>query len=1150
MPPLDRLLRYLRDYQPFLTLCERLSGEPTPGLDLAGLPAGTKAFLTAGLSDALADRPILLLTTDEESAEALTASLGSFVENALHLPDWELLPYELHSPERQTSADRLETLYRLGADFTGVLVATPAALARKILPKNDLLAHVFEISPGTELPPEELARRLGVLGYRRVPLVEVFGEYARRGGLFDLYPPGTELPVRLEYFGNIVEGLRRFEPESQRTEKGVKSVTVLPLREAVVEAATVERLLGGLERGETRARLESLFARPYFDGVEYLLGNFYPELEGPLDYLQARPLVVFDDFTLFDGARRDFAKLARSEYEKTLADPPRLTPDGLASPIAPHALDGLGERSAKYPSSIPLPIVEPARLYDDLERLTRPERVTPPLDALPTQRYHGRLEALFSDLVDWEARGWQTVLTCETRGKAERLEEILAGEKLSPPVVQCPLAGGAVMPGLGLVLVTDDELFGRVAPLTTRGRRKVTDLDTFRSLELAEGDYVIHTDHGVGRFLGLEKLEHGGEEADFAKIGFQGDAKLYVPIWNLGCLERYDASEGQRVALDRLGGTRWRNTKQRVKRAVASLAAELIAVHAQRDALPGHAFAPDAVWQTELEESFPFTDTEDQRRATLEVKGDMERGRPMDRLLCGDVGFGKTEVAVRAAFKAVMDSRQAAVLVPTTILAEQHLETFRSRLAPFPVRVEMLSRFIPPARQREIAAETHRGEVDILIGTHRLLSGDVRFRELGLIIVDEEQRFGVGQKELLKQRYSQVDVLTLTATPIPRTLHLAMMGARDVSNIQTPPVGRHPIKTYIGEASDALILEAVGRELERGGQVFFVHNRVQSIDSVTAYLQERMPGVRFGVAHGQLPPRRLESVMHDFIAHDYDVLVTTTIVENGTDIPNCNTIIVNRADRFGLAQIYQLRGRVGRGKHRAYAYLFTPPRRVIGEPAYRRLAAVAEFNELGSGYRLALKDLELRGAGDVLGPQQSGFIEQVGFDLYVRLLREAVAEFRGETAEVREPQTQVTGDFSAYLPDSYVGSPELKLRLYRRLAECRTPERSGELKEEFADRFGPLPEPVENLFAALEVKLLGDAAGVKEVRTSGRRINLTFDDFSRAGRVDLTGCAAVSDLRPRIGAHGQGLLEAWAVDNPLRAAGELIAFLKKSLADG
>ncbi|MCX7022853.1 MAG: transcription-repair coupling factor [bacterium] len=1151
MPPLDRLLRYLRDYLPFTDLCERLSGEATPGLDLAGLPAGAKVFLTAGLSDALAEKPVLLLTTDEERAEALAASLGSFVGNAVHLPDWELLPYELHSPERQTSADRLEALYRLGAGFAGILVATPAALARKILPKDALLAHVFEIRPGTELPPEELARRLGVMGYRRVPLVEVSGEYARRGGLFDLYPPGAEGPVRLEYFGNIVEGLRRFDPESQRTEKGVKSVTVLPLREVVVESATVERLLSGLERGETRARLESLFARePYFDGIEYLMGNFYPELGGPLDYLQAPPLVVFDDFGLFDAARRDFAGLARSEYENTLANPPRLTPDGLASPTAPHTLDGLGERSQKYPSSIPMPAVEPARLYDDLERLTRLECIAPPLEALPTQRYHGLLETLFTDLLDWEARGWQTVLTCETRGKVERLEEILAGESLSPPVVQCPLAGGAVMPGLGLVLVTDDELFGRVAPLTTRGRRKVTNLDTFRSLELAEGDYVIHTDHGVGRFLGLEKLEHGGEEADFAKIGFQGDAKLYVPIWNLGCLERYDAAEGQRVAVDRLGGTRWQNTKQRVKRAVASLAAELIAVHAQRDALPGHAFAPDAVWQTEIEESFPFTDTDDQRRATVEVKGDMERGRPMDRLLCGDVGFGKTEVAVRAAFKAVMDSRQVAILVPTTILAEQHLDTFRSRLSPFPVRVEMLSRFIPPARQREIAADTHRGEVDILIGTHRLLSGDVRFRELGLIIVDEEQRFGVGQKELLKQRYSQVDVLTLTATPIPRTLHLAMMGARDVSNIQTPPAGRYPIKTYIGEASDALILEAVGRELERGGQVFFIHNRVQSIDSVAAYLQERMPDVRFGVAHGQLPPRRLESVMHDFIAHDYDVLVTTTIVENGTDIPNCNTIIVNRADRFGLAQLYQLRGRVGRGKHRAYAYLFTPPRRVIGELAYRRLAAVAEFNELGSGYRLALKDLELRGAGDVLGPQQSGFIEQVGFDLYVRLLREAVAELRGEAAEVREPQTQVTGDFSAYLPDGYVGSPELKLRLYRRLAECRTLDRAGELKEEFADRFGPLPREVENLFAALEVKLLGDAAGVKEVRTSGRKISLTFDDFSRAGRVNLTGCAAVSDIRPRIGAHGLGLLEAWAVDDPLRAAGELVALLKKSLADG
>ncbi len=1156
MPPLDRLLRYFKEHPPLLKLCERLGRESALTLDLAGLPAGAKVFLVAGLAKYLPERPILFLTDDGESAEGLTASLGSFIGNPLYLPDWELLPYELHSPEHQTSADRLEVLYRLAAGFQGVLVTTPAALSRQTLPKRILLDHVFEIKPDLEIPPETLARRLATLGYRRVPLVESPGEFARRGGLFDLYPPGIEHPVRIEYFGDYIEILRCFDPSSQRTTKRIESLRVLPLREVVIETETIQRLLEPLERGELRARLEGLFARePYFDGVEYFGGKLFPELEGPLDYMTTEPRVVFDDYGRFTRARLDFNNLVRSEYERKTADPPLLTPDGLMTATPPHALVNLGEGRRKGPApsrkttvSIPAHPDSPEHLFDDLSRLAEPEREKPPLTAISAKRYHGRLETLFTDLRKWEARGWQTIMCCETRGKTERLEEILAGEALSPPVVRCALTGGAIMPDLGLVLVTDDEIFGRVTPLTVRRSRPPTNLETLKALELNFGDYVIHTDHGIGRFLGLEKLDHEGEEADFVKIAFRENAKLYVPIWNLGSLERYDAADGQKVTVDKLGGARWRNTKRRVEQAVASLAGELIAVHAQRNIAPGHAFSPDTIWQTELEESFPFTVTQDQGRATIEVKEDMERERPMDRLLCGDVGFGKTEVAIRAAFKTVSDSRQVAVLVPTTILAEQHLETFRSRLSPFPVRVEMLSRFITPAHQRKIVGDTLRGEVDILIGTHRLLSEDVRFKELGLVVVDEEQRFGVLHKEWLKQRYGQVDVLTLTATPIPRTLHLALMGARDISNIQTPPVGRYPIKTYIGETSDVLIREAVGRELERGGQVFFVHNRVQSIDTVAAYLQELMPGVRFCVAHGQLPSRRLESVMHDFIGHSYDVLVTTTIIENGTDIPNCNTIIINRADRFGLAQLYQLRGRVGRGRHRAYAYLFTPPRRVIGEQAYRRLAAVAEFNDLGSGYRLALKDLELRGAGDVLGPQQSGFVEQVGFDLYVRLLKEAVAKLRGEEMEAGEPRTQVTGDFAAYIPDDYVGSPEIKLGLYRRLAECRTLTGVDDLRLEFEDRFGPLPEPMINLFTALEVKILGGPAGVKEIRIRGRRITLSFDDFSRAGRTDLSGCEAVTDICPKIGSHGEGLLEVSAVCPPLLAAREIMATINSSLS--
>ncbi|MCK4593861.1 transcription-repair coupling factor, partial [bacterium] len=820
----------------------------------------------------------------------------------------------------------------------------------------------------------------------------------------------------------------------------------------------------------------------------------------------------------------------------------------------------LHERLKQRLASLPTPdryYHLPERVFAQLERYRRIDKVPfrggrkdiIDFACQPHPSFGSRLDLLIQTTSEYDSAGINYFIATDTKGQAARLDELIGervGVENTPLIETADLKGGFVCRQGRFAILTDHEIFSRHHRRVRKKRFKegvaISDYSN-----LAKGDHVVHTAYGVARYLGLETITVDNRSRDCLLLQYAENDRLYVPIEEFNQVSKYSGKDTA-PALTRLGGPGWEKLKKKTKKAIADMAADLIKLYAERKMKSGYSFGEDTVWLKQLEASFAYEETPDQFKAINDVKYDMVEDKPMDRLICGDVGFGKTEVAIRAAFKAVSDSRQVAVLVPTTILAEQHLETFRSRLSPFPVRVEMLSRFITPARQRQIVKETLRGEVDILIGTHRLLSEDVRFKELGLVVVDEEQRFGVKHKEWLKQRYGQVDVLTLTATPIPRTLHLALMGARDISNIQTPPVGRYPIKTYIGETSDVLIGEAVGRELERGGQVFFVHNRVQSIDSVAACLQELMPGVRFCVAHGQLPSRRLESVMHDFIDHSYDVLITTTIIENGTDIPNCNTIIINRADRFGLAQLYQLRGRVGRGRHRAYAYLFTPPRRVIGEQAYRRLAAVAEFNELGSGYRLALKDLELRGAGDVLGPQQSGFVEQVGFDLYVRLLKEAVAKLRGEEAEAGEPRTQVTGDFAAYIPDDYVGSPEIKLRLYRRLAECRTLTGVDDLRREFEDRFGPLPEPVINLFTTLEVRILGDPAGVKEVRIRGRRISLSFDDFSRVGRVNLSRCEAVTDICPKIGSHGEGLLEVLAENHPLLAAREITATINSSLS--
>ncbi len=1147
MAELTRLLKLLDDHPALAQGAARAPrGEQT--LDLGGLPTGAVSYYAAALNQRIGKRPLLLISPDGESAEELAASLTAFTDEVLFYPAWELLPYELHSPELATVAERLDTLFRLNHGYTGIVVSTPRALMRRVLPAEKLFADALELLVEQELAPNELSEKLNRLGYRRLSMVEAPGEYARRGGLLDVFPSGAVEPVRLDYYGDFIETIRHFDPATQRSGKVIERVLLLPRFETQLDEAAIEELLQELPRGEERAELESVLRRNlHFEGLELFTGRFSPQLAAPLDYFSVAPLTALVNGNLCQAKAESFTSEISGQYERRRSAPPLLTSDGITSGLNPHPLDGLSEEGyseakaeAVEIKGLPLEPPTPETSFTSGEDFLAGSSREIVLPTKTLEPYHGKIGSLFTDLRRWDSEGWTTVLCCRTKGKLERLEEILADEELSPPVVLCELAGGTLLPDLKLALITDDELFGRVAPLSRHRRLPVTNFDTFRALELREGDYVIHDDHGIGRYLGLSKQNIGGEEADFVKLAFRDGANLYVPIWNLSALEKYETSESRGVSLDKLGGTRWKKAQKRIKHAVASLARELIEVHAQREATPGHSFAPDNNWQRELEQSFPFTDTPDQQQATVEVKAEMEKTHPMDHLLCGDVGFGKTEVAVRAAFKAVMDAKQVAILVPTTILAEQHRDTFRTRMAPFPVRVEMLSRFVNPADQRETIAAAARGEVDILIGTHRLLSQDVKFKNLGLLIIDEEQRFGVKHKELLKQLQQQVDVLTLTATPIPRTLYLAMMGARGLSTIQTPPVGRYPVKTFIGETSNKLIVEAISRELDRGGQVFFVHNRVQSISNVAAFLQELMPDVRFGIAHGQMAPRRLEAIMHDFIHHNYDVLVCTTIIENGTDIPNANTIIINRADRFGLSQLYQLRGRVGRSRHRAYAYLFTPPKMIIGELAWKRLKSVAEFNELGSGYRLAMKDLELRGAGDVLGPAQSGFIEQVGFDLYVRMLKEAVAELKGDTSKRARPKTQVSGDFPAFLPDDYVGSPELKLRLYRQLAEVVSLSEAEDLRLEFLDRFGELPETVENLFAALAVKLLGDGLGVNEVRIKKQRLSFTFDNFATVGRIALGKVDAVDGLLPRVGKHGTGVLEARARIAPLEAARELL----------
>jgi transcription-repair coupling factor (superfamily II helicase) len=785
-----------------------------------------------------------------------------------------------------------------------------------------------------------------------------------------------------------------------------------------------------------------------------------------MDYLPEDTLVVTNDPGALLARAEDLERLIARGYEEALTHYPRLSaPAALFTPAGQLAALLRARSGADWMGT-----VESAEARGHAQELFVP--CSPPD---PVQR---SIERLRSQIGDYTARGIHPIVLCDNAGQRDRLSEMLGdpGATLGIGLI----SAGFVLPGAGLAVLTDHEIFARYR----RRRRRLKKTGGLSIAELSTlkvGDFVVHEDHGVGVYRGMKRLTLGGQETDCVEIAYAETDRLFVPVQQLALVSRYAAGEGAKPALHRLGSPAWQKTRARAKRAIQDMAESLIRSYAARRALEGHAYKPDSVWQREMEASFPYEETVDQLKAIEEVKADMESPRPMDRLICGDVGYGKTEVAIRAAFKAVQDGRQVAVLVPTTILAQQHMLTFRERLADFPVRIEVLSRFRTPKQQQETLAALKRGEVDVLIGTHRLLSRDVSFPRLGLVVIDEEHRFGVAQKERIRQMTRLVDVLAMTATPIPRTLNLSLAGARDMSVIETPPRDRLPVHTEILEFDEEVLADAVLREIDRGGQVFYVHNRVETIHNVALALQRLVPQVRVAVAHGQMAERELERVMLEFLDRRWDVLVSTMIVESGLDIPSVNTLIVDRADTLGLAQLYQLRGRVGRSTYRAFAYLLVPSRRVLTEDAEKRLRVIEEFDDLGVGFKIALRDMEIRGAGNLLGPEQHGFILGLGFDLYLKLLEEAVAELKGAASEVR-PEPRLLTDWPAYLPEEYVTNEHDKLDLYRRLAEARDREAVDELTLEMIDRFGQLPPPAVALVELRRLRLLGAGAAAESLR--------------------------------------------------------------------
>ncbi len=1043
---------------PLAPLVERWTGDLLPTVPgRIAVPAPLRAFFLAGMAAATA-RPVLAIVPREREAEELADDVALFHSPVELLPAWETLPFEHVSPNVGTMAHRCVARHALATGSAGtIVVASVRAATQRLSPSSPA---PLQIAAGTDAGFEAVVAALAALGYHRTDRVEARGEMAVRGGIIDVAPAQGGDPVRIEFFGDDVDEIRTFGIASQRALEAVDGVELYPAREMRLDDE-LRRRAGELASTASwaSATWDRLAEGVVFQGMESWLPWLAPaeSVFGDLD----ADVVVFDPAQ--SGARA--AELIEEESDLAIT----LAPTWGAS--APDA--------AAHPR-LYLPLAPPeSSLLDVPPRPSGPG--DPLLEIAALDATPGDAESVAAALGRWQARSVTVVVAMDGDAATERAARLLAGSGMGLPVresldaveaavMACGIHRGFVAPALGIGVVGEREVAGRRrAHRRPRPRPEAVVGDGYRDLE--PGDFVVHHHHGIGRFEGLVHREIAGVERDYLLVAYHGADRLYVPTDQLAAVRRYTGGESPR--LSRLGGADWAATRSKVRKAVAVVAEEVVDLHRQRAAATGHAFEADTPWQNEFETGFPFEETPDQITAIAEMKADMEAAAPMDRLIFGDVGFGKTEVALRGAFKAVQDGRQAAVLVPTTLLAQQHHTTFAERMAPFPVRVEMLSRFLTPAQQRDVIAGLASGAVDVVVGTHRLLSDDVAFKDLGLLVVDEEQRFGVSAKDRLKQLRTSVDVLTLTATPIPRTLEMALTGIRDVSQIRTPPEDRHPILTYVGPYDAQAVSAAIRREMLREGQVFYVHNRIQSIDHALARLRELVPDARYAVAHGRMSEGQLEQVMFDFWNGEYDVLVATTIIESGLDLPQVNTLVVERADRLGLAQLYQLRGRVGRSSQRAYAYLFHPPEQTLADEAYRRLEAIGEYSDLGSGFELAMRDLQIRGAGSILGETQAGHIAAVGFDLYVELVAGAVSELRGlEPDGAKEaPEVRIDLPVDAHLPPGYVPSSDQRLEAYRKLAATTDPAEIDDIAAEWRDRYGPLPPEAESLLAVAGLRL-------------------------------------------------------------------------------
>lgn len=1078
-------------------------------VSITGLQPVAKALVAVYLTHALR-RPAFFVTDSNRRAEAIAETLRFFAtifpgarSGVATLPSFDRLPWESQSPHADILERRATTLFRLvDGQISLVILPMAAALWRY----QDPAAYLYltkTLAKDAEIRHEELITHLGSVGYTRTEMVELPGQFAVRGGIIDVFSPEAPRPVRIELLGDTVESVREFDARTQRSIAPVVRTTLLPLTEWAVP---------GPENADADDPVNWESARAFGLSGELGAASLFELAESSL-----RPIVFLDEPQTLRGAAEQHLAAATEAYER----------QGRANSPPPAHYFWSEEQAAAA-------LGKTSQIH--LEQLALGIGSTPQFEisSRPSTRFHGDVVACMGDVKSQLASGGRVFLTAASTGEIERFadicreyevayvlgesEEAAAGftaegaqESAGMLLIRAPFAEGVTFPEANLTIYGHADLFD-VTPTVERPGHKIRISGFFSDFaELKPGDFVVHVDHGIGQFEGLRQIESDGHRGEFMLLRYLEDARLYVPLERMDLVQSYRVIEGAHPQLDKLGGTAWNTRKTRVRKSLEDMADQLLALYAERKSTPGFAFSPDGNFQREFEDAFEFEETPDQLSAITDIKKDMEKSEPMDRLLCGDVGYGKTEVAMRAAFKVAMDNKQVAILAPTTVLTFQHFETLKKRFAAFPVRIELLSRFRSAAEQKKVLGDLEAGKVDIVVGTHRLLSKDVKFADLGLLIVDEEQRFGVAHKERLKEMRKNVDALALSATPIPRTLHMSLVGLRDMSLIETPPRDRLAIQTVVAPFKEDLVRSAIENELARDGQVYVIHNRVESIYSLGAMVKKLVPKARVVVGHGQMSEKELESVMLKFIRDQADVLVATTIVENGLDIPRANTILINRADRLGLAELYQLRGRVGRSSQRAYAYLLVPPETTLSDIARKRLAAMKEFSELGAGFRIAALDLELRGAGNMLGRQQHGHIEAIGFDMYCQMLERAVAKLKGEEA-APDLRTTLSLGLDVRIPQEYIPSENLRLRTYKRISTIGNEGEKQDVRKELQDRFGTLPPSVENLLEYAVLKSMCERLRISSVERQGSRIAVRFH-----AETTLDPARLVSVVRSRAG---------------------------------